>query len=286
MNLNKWILQARGFLQILRYFDNPILVILMRFGVFKSRYLSYSIHVRGEQFFMLGRPQAIELSDLSMIRTVLVEQEYSHLLSYLPSGPVRLVDIGANVGSFTIWISKTLGITEAICFEPDPVSCRLCSFNFQENNCHSATVIEKAVGGFPRTIKMLAESDQPCAQSIYQTSADAQETANTVQVLAFAEFLQGVSGDFDLLKLDCEGAEWEIIRETPMELFRRFKVVVAEIHTDPTPETRLELFREIFEAAGFKIVLDQKKILGLFIAVRDALPLQGTVLYEEYKKHH
>jgi hypothetical protein len=43
--------------------------------------------------------------------------------------------------------------------------------------------------------------------------------------------------DYDLLKLDCEGAEYAILRLTPAAVLRRFRYLVIEFHSEPPGES-------------------------------------------------
>jgi hypothetical protein len=61
---------------------------------------------------MLIRPLAKVLSDLNMIRSVIVEQKYVRILAHLPDRPRRIVDVGSNVGSFAVWISNKCQVDE------------------------------------------------------------------------------------------------------------------------------------------------------------------------------
>jgi len=261
------LLQIGGMLQILRYFESPLNVILMRFGLLRSKFCSYSIKVRDRTFNMLARPRAQVLSDLNMIRSVIVEQEYARILPLLPDRPLRVLDIGSNIGSFAVWISKERQVTEIRCFEPDHVSRRLCAFNLEENSCEGGFVLQKAVGGTNRIIRMSVDADQPCAQNIYEVREVGSKTQE-VEVVAFSELVGELQGDYDLLKLDCEGAEWEIIRNTPPFHFAKFGLIVAELHANPDEETRLTDFRDYMENAGFKTVSNENKVHGLYIGYR------------------
>ena len=49
-----------------------------------------------------------------------------------------------------------------------------------------------------------------------------------------------------LLKMDCEGAEWEIIRQTDPQQFARFQAVVAEVHDDPEHKQSVTEFKQSY----------------------------------------
>jgi FkbM family methyltransferase len=259
--------KSQGFIEILKYFNSPWSVILLRLGIKKSHYYFYQIEVRGKRFAMLARPQASALSDLNVLRTVLVQGEYGRILQYLPEHPLRIVDVGSNIGSFAVWISKERKVDKIYCFEPDQGSSQLCSFNLIENQCHQASVIKKAAGGFPRIILMPATSDQPCGQNIYASASISQSTQE-VEVILFKEWVMDTGGIFDLLKLDCEGAEWEIVRKTPADILLRFGLIVAEIHADPDEQESPADFHRHLEKCGFTTLLDEGVEHGLYIGIK------------------
>jgi FkbM family methyltransferase len=263
------VLKLRAWGRIFRNFRNPFMVSALRLGWYRLPLFNYRITKGKACYEMLARPAAIDHSDLSILRSVLVEEEYGELLPLLPAGPLRIVDIGANLGAFTLWLERQRGLGEAFCFEPDPGSFNLCRFNLAHNRCPAARVIPKAVGGQGREIEMYVNSARPGSVTIYgQPSSPAAEKCH-VEVVAFGEWLKTVTGDFDVLKMDCEGAEWEIFRHTPPEQFRRFRRIIAEVHGDPAqPPASIAEFRRLAEAAGFTTVRDDNHVHGLYLGIR------------------
>src|SRR5262249_33438086 len=159
------------------------------------------------------------MADLFVLREVFVKEAYQDVLPLLNGRKgIRLVDIGANLGSFTIWMERKLGVREAFCFEPEPDSFRLLDFNLRLNGCSNAQSIESAVGGVARTIRISLKQDSPGGTTIYD--APAASEGKEVRVVAFGQWMEGIEGDFDLLKVDCEGAEWEIFRQTDKACFK------------------------------------------------------------------
>ena len=74
-----------------------------------------------------------------------------------------------------------------------------------------------------------------------------------------------------MLKMDCEGSEWEIVRHTSRSDLARFRAVVAEVHADPEGSEPVERFGAFFESAGFRTVRWDRKEFGLYVGVRDSV---------------
>jgi len=215
-----------------------------------------------------ARPAAHPLGDLGVLREVFLKEAYKDALALLTAKNIRLVDIGANIGSFTIWTHRVLGVREAFCFEPEPDNFQLLNFNLYLNDCLMAKTIQCAVGGESRMTRILLDKINPGGSSIYGENPSPE--AKTVPVIAFEKWLREIEGEFDLLKMDCEGAEWEIVRQTDPQQFARFKVVVAEVHGDPQKRQSVSEFKQSMENLGFRTVRWDNKILGLYVGTRKA----------------
>jgi FkbM family methyltransferase len=260
----------RIFQQLRRHFQNPYLIALLRLGCLKLRYFPYTINKGPHSYLMLARPATTSLADLYVLREVLLEETYRDVLPLLPRRGLRIVDIGANLGSFTIWLSRTAKVDEAFCFEPEPDSFRLLQFNLAQNGCGFARALDKAVGGESRTAQVALKADSPGGTSIYAPASDPERARRTaVQVLALSEWLGRTPGAFDLLKMDCEGSEWEIVRRTSPSDLARFRAVVAEVHADPDGLQPVEEFGGLLEAGGFRTVRWDRKSHGLYLGVRE-----------------
>ena len=125
------------------------------------------------------------------------------------------------------------------------------------------------MGGQARKVRMALKQDSPGGTSIYQAGAAEQAGSGEVEVLALGDWLEQTGGAFDLLKLDCEGAEWEILRRTSPSAFARFGALVAEVHDDPEEASPVERFGALAEACGFRTVRWERKGKTLYLGVRD-----------------
>ncbi|MCX6924269.1 MAG: FkbM family methyltransferase [Verrucomicrobia bacterium] len=261
----------RIFRQLHRHFDNSYLIPLLRLGVIKLRYFPYAIRKGQNSYLMLARSSTTALADLFVFREVLVEETYRDVLPILPRRRLRVVDIGANLGSFTIWLSHAAKGEEAFCVEPEPDSFRLLQFNLARNSCGFAHALEQSVGSQSRTLQIFLKEDSTGVTNIYDaTSGGGRSQGNAIQVVALSEWLGQTPGAFDLLKMDCEGSEWEIVRRSSAADLAGFRAVMAEVHADPEGLQPVEQFGKLLEANGCRTVRWDRKAFGLYVGVRDS----------------
>jgi FkbM family methyltransferase len=216
---------------------------------------------------MIARPGTTSLADLFVLREVFVEETYADILPLLPKRAVTVLDVGANLGSFCVWLAARHGIARGTCFEPDPSSFCLCRFNLFTNDCKQVEPVRKAMGGIARTLRMRVNTTRPGGNSIYAMPSAEGETAD-VEVVTLTKWLAESMERIDVLKLDCEGAEWEVVDHTPMELWQRFSLIVAEIHADPGQKHQPDEFPKLMEARGFRTQRWDGGHMGLYIGVR------------------
>ena len=167
--------------QIRRHFQNPWLLILMRLGIIKTPYFLYRLRQGSHRYAMLARPTTTSCADLFILRDVLVDEAYRDVLPHLPGKNLRFLDVGANLGSFTLWLHRQVGVREAFCFEPEIDSFRLLNFNLALNECLTAKTIQCAIGGETRTAKLALKRSSPGGTNLYtdySTRADARSRSS------------------------------------------------------------------------------------------------------------
>jgi FkbM family methyltransferase len=260
-------LKLKALLDVLLRFRNPVLVAALRFGLKSMPFFLYRIRRNGPDVQMLARPSTKSLSDLFVLRELFIEETYKEILPLLPQRPVKVVDVGANLGSFMVWLHLHRGIERGYCFEPEPTSFQLCRFNLFANGVSGANPVHAAIGGQRRSLRIPVAPDRPGGLSIYgEVSAGA--AFAEVDVLALHEWLAEIPGNFDVLKVDCEGAEWEILKHAPREIFSRFNVIVAEVHaTSEVPD--VSRFANDMEERGFRTVRWDGHSHGVYVGRRD-----------------
>jgi FkbM family methyltransferase len=111
-----------------------------------------------------------------------------------------ILDIGANVGLFSLSASDFYPRAKVHAYEPNPKVLPFLLANTR--GLTDCTVFSEAVGGEACTVQMIMnEGDSNQAQ----TRCDEQ---GSIRQVAFREAIERAGGTVDLLKMDCEGAEW------------------------------------------------------------------------------
>jgi FkbM family methyltransferase len=144
-----------------------------------------------------------------------------------PLGSVSsLLDLGANIGVATLWLSRRLdGIERIACVEPAPESFRLLQTNLGRN-VRGATAINAAVVAESGAYR-LAEDQVPGLARVVPEEAGC---AGSLEALTINELLdQADMESVDLLKIDIEGSELPIF-ERAGDWATRVGAILGEVH--------------------------------------------------------
>ena len=167
------------------------------------------------------------------------------------------VDIGANVGHYTILMARFAN--EVYAFEPDPFAIR--ELESITGNLKNVTIIESAVGvGAGDVVLYRSNNFENNPFELSQSSSiiggGHLDRKNSLQVrqLDFVSFLDELKSDVGVVKIDAEGAEVAILEallDNPSVL-RRIRYIFVELHERFFPELswRYQNIRKRIELRG------------------------------------
>jgi len=131
-----------------------------------------------------------------------LDDEYG--LRSLPQAPQTILDVGANVGLFSLLAARLFPQATIHAYEPNPAVAEACQQNLEQAG---VVLYRQAVSLERGWVEMQGADDYRGAQAVKTTAGQGIECA------AFREAVQRLGGHVDLLKLDCEGAEWSILQD-------------------------------------------------------------------------
>ena len=146
----------------------------------------------------------------------------------LLTGNSTVIDVGGHIGSFSI-MSATVG-ARAIVLEPVPANFQLITENVRLNNLQNQVKAINAAVWSSAGEQSLGVADDSMGGSgfWYKKPTVPQIMVRTVRLseVMAAERIETC----DLLKLDCEGAEFEILNSLEPEVWPRIRAIVMEYH--------------------------------------------------------
>jgi FkbM family methyltransferase len=226
---NKW----RGLADNL-FFDNRMLLLIhrvffrgMSLVVYKKRQLTFVVDFAG--------------GDECGTRFCLTSDMYARYFKHLnPQRPVKVLDLGANGGGFVLSLcAGGFIIEQAVCVEMNPQTYTRLSFNLAYNRI-AAVSVNAAIAGKSGTVDIL-DSRGSTSESMYQQHNTRTGTVTvsltTLDSLVESHFGNG-SDVLDLLKMDVEGAEYEVLLSNSCSSLGRFKYFLVEIHNHPSISIR------------------------------------------------
>ena len=217
-------------------------------------------------------------ADEHYVREVIGEQAYNP--AGFEIGPTDVViDVGGNIGAFAVLAGRRATEGRVISVEPVESNFELLCKNLRRNRLDHVLPLKAAIVG--RAIEEVNVFLSPAGSGSHSTLAELAGTAcQTEQVPAFRleDLFQRYNLErCDFLKLDCEGAEFEILDELPPHLAERICRIALEYHVMPSQKKHEQADRliECLEKHGFHVESYTDVIAtnyGMILARRTAVP--------------
>jgi len=170
----------------------------------------------------------------------------------LPSGTI--IDVGANVGVFALWAATHYPGARILAVEPSPRSCRFLRENIARSRLDNVMVLQGACGGEPGDAVLYTRGPE-AMNSLYARDnygSHFRPLASTTVFTLDDLFAQFNIHTCSLLKLDCEGAEYEILFNAKAETLRRIESIAMEYHVGLNEHSGEEL-EEFLRAHNFDV---------------------------------
>ena len=147
----------------------------------------------------------------------------------LPDRALTVVDIGANVGLFTLYIRLLRAGTTIHCFEPVPDTVVLLKANL--NDMSGIHVHPYGLSNITGRTAMHLHPYNTGENSLKSTSTQSGQLIEIEVQDAEAAFRRIQLIDIDILKIDTEGCEVEILESLHFRL-QRIGIILLEYHSE------------------------------------------------------
>jgi FkbM family methyltransferase len=237
-------------LRVIAIFRNFVTFLLLFFGFAKSQYellrtrSGLTIRVRNNRW------------DARIIAEVYLDRCYLRMFAPLPPNPV-IIDIGGYLGDFTLYAAHERG-ARVVVYEPTPENFALLKENVALNHleeritCHNA-----GVGSKDGELTLSVTRGDGAVHVSGFLYADAAERITVPAVSMSTVFSDNCLTHIDLLKIDCEGGEYEILCSLTDRQFEQIDRIVFEYHTTAGYQEKLESVKSRLATVGYRITEDQ-----------------------------
>ncbi len=153
-----------------------------------------------------------------------------------------VVDVGANIGDSSIYFSLR-GAKKVIAFEPYSGVFNLALQNIKINNLEKTIdIVQSAIGSKCGTLTL-----DPNAESFSGSALRNHNKGEKVPVLSLDEVITRYAVSDGILKMDCEGDEYDILLSAKNETLMKFGEIILEYHYG------YQNLKEKLESAGFSV---------------------------------
>jgi FkbM family methyltransferase len=149
---------------------------------------------------------------LDLKKNQIFEKFETELVTQHISNGDTILDIGANIGYFTLLFSKLVGETGIVhAFEPDPNNFSILKKNIEINNIKNVVLNQKAISDVSKKISFYLCDYNHAQHRIYPSSRCTEEIQ--VDAITIDEYFDSdsISGKINFIKMDVEGSEFEAI---------------------------------------------------------------------------
>lgn len=190
--------------------------------------------------------------DVNTINEIFLFKIYSKYLNKIRDCK-NIVDIGANIGTFSIFAASKFKDSKVYAYEPSNDSFTLLKTNILMNNLSKRVVVEK---------KAVSDKNGKRNLHIYPSNYEANSLEKIWNLPFYLEEVDVISiNDLfnynkivkcDILKIDCEGAEYEIINKIDDKTLGNVKYIIIEYHLG-----KLEMLKNKLLKAKFILEIEE-----------------------------
>jgi len=141
-----------------------------------------------------------------------------------------VIDVGAGLGDFTILAAATFTDGSVHAYEPYGQSYQLLEHNLGLNHIVGVSCFEEAAGRAGTRLSAMESSKEAVSTSFIETDVETSEPSSVPSVDLSQMLARLPGGICDLLKIDCEGCEFELLISAEAESLEKVLRITMETH--------------------------------------------------------
>lgn len=187
-------------------------------------------------------------ADDSVLAEIFTLREYELLEPTLKAARTVVLDVGAHKGFFALYVRALNETVPVLCYEPEEANYAALKKHLELNKIHDVTTKNAAVAKEEGTLLLNVSEDSHNHSIVVAPGTTLQKKVSATTLERIANKFESI----DVLKMDIEGAEFQIFENLPSSVFKKIGVIFMEYH-EYGPDMRSENLQKIFEREGFTV---------------------------------
>lgn len=178
---------------------------------------------------VVGRFHVNSKEEYKVVVGGLSERDLRSVISQAIRPDDVIVEIGAHVGSWSIYLAQQVKNGELHVFEPMPTNYKKLVANIELNDLDNVKTYAMALGeSSGQATFYVPDTDAPVVGSLHDHSLSQHQI--TVEVDTLDRRVEAMNRPPTFLKIDCEGAEAMVLRGAAKTLAQSVRVIFIEVH--------------------------------------------------------
>ena len=192
--------------------------------------------------------------DFTVIHEMFYRDDYGlkRVVPLQNNAPV-ILDLGANIGAFTLLAAQCFPKAKFFSFEPEARNYASLKYNIQLNNLEGKiNAINSAVAEHAGERNFYISNYEYAHSLLQEQVADGNRGALTVHCTTITKIFEDYHLEtVDILKLDIEGSEYAVLYQLPKYFYEKIGIICLEIHV--SRENKSEDLIAFLGQQGFKV---------------------------------
>ena len=172
--------------------------------------------------------------------------------------PIHALDVGAHAGTFATWLGKVHPTATVDCFEPAPDTVEFLRRNIEANGLADRIHVhpQALAGEAGFALFELEGSGSGHNHLVFDEAGPAEGAGVRVETITLDEVVGKARGPVALVKMDCEGGEYDLVYKSSPASWANVQRLVLEYHA--VEGESWEELRAWFADQGLHVLRDER----------------------------
>jgi FkbM family methyltransferase len=162
--------------------------------------------------------------------------------------PIQVLDIGGHVGTFSVRITQLHKQATVQTFEPSATTAAFLRRNVEQNGVAGRVTVNEAALAATSGFAIFDDNGAGSGLNGLAAAGHSTGTATKVETIAFDDTVTNSATPVDVVKIDCEGGEFDLVLGSSPKSWDSVQRVVIEWH--PVAGHSWPELRDYFTAVG------------------------------------